>query len=220
MPPSPIGDSVNPTVPSSDRKIVTDTNLSLLVTSVRETQSSLTTSAESLGGFMVNSSLSAPLEATSGNLTVRIPTPKLNEYLSLVRSAAVRVVSENIMGRDVTDQYLDIEARLETLTKTKAIYENLLDQAKDLNEILRVQQTIISHQDQIDRLVGQKNYLANTAATASVTLYLSTDELALPYSPAEPYRPAVVFKTAARHLNLTLRKLLSLGIWAGVYSVV
>src|SRR3990172_8516670 len=146
----PMEGSTNPNVPTTNRKVATNTTLSLLVSDVRTTTTTLKTAAESLGGFLVNSSLAAPEEATSGNLSVRIPTSKLDSYLETVRTKAVRVVSENITGYDVTDQYKDIESRLTTLRSTKATFESFMARATTIDEILRVQQSIFSVQDQID----------------------------------------------------------------------
>src|SRR5690606_35568276 len=112
------------------------------------------------------------------------------------------------------------EARLATLNQTKQIYQDMLGRATDVDEILRVQQSIFSVQDQIDSLQGQLQYLSNTTQSSLVTIYLSTDELSLPYAPGEPWRPQVVFKTAVRSLMMNLRGAADLVIWAVVYSPV
>lgn len=215
----PMGGSTNPDVAPQDRLVVTSTNLSLLVKDVKGSTSSIKKQAESVGGFMVNSSLSSPEEATTGYITVRVPTTNLDAFLDFTRSQAVRVVSENITGHDITDQYKDIDARLETLRATKTTFEGIISRATTVDEILRVQQSIFTVQDQIDALIGQQQYLENTSQTASVTLHLSTDELSLPYAPAQPWRPEVIFKTAVRSLSLTLRSVGTLIIWLTVYSV-
>lgn len=219
FPPTPsYGESTNLNV--ADRKVVTDTNFSLLVENVVESIQKLKTRAEEAGGFMVSSSVNRPEEGGNGTLIVRVPSDQLDAYLEEVRGASVRVVSENVMGNDVTDQYTDIEARLATLNQTKQIYQDMLSRATDVDEILRVQQSIFSVQDQIDSLQGQLQYLSNTTQSSLVTIYLSTDELSLPYAPGEPWRPQVVFKTAVRSLMMNLRGAADLVIWAVVYSPV
>ncbi len=55
---------------------------------------------------------------------------------------------------------------------------------------------------------------------AKVTIYLSTDEMALPYAPSNAWRPAVIFKLAVRSLIGSLRSLASVLIWIVVYSVI
>jgi len=55
---------------------------------------------------------------------------------------------------------------------------------------------------------------------AKITLNLSTDEFSLPYAPAEPFKPANIFKQAVRSLVGTLRGIIKLLIWVGVFGVI
>ena len=55
---------------------------------------------------------------------------------------------------------------------------------------------------------------------SKITLYLSTDELSLPYTPDTKFRPNVVFKLAVRSLLDTLRAIAEALIWVGVYSAI
>ncbi len=209
-----------PTPEIDDRLVVKVSYLSVLVKNVSEVMDSITNKAESLGGYMVNRNISRPEEGASGDLTIRVPADKLEEALTYIRSVGVRVVSENLDGTDVTDQYTDIAARLDTLEKTKSKFEQILEQAIAVEDILQVQRELVNVQAQIDSLKGQQQYLEKTSATSKITVYLSTDELSLPYAPAQPWRPAVVFKTAVRSLVLALRGVGSAAIWLVVYSVI
>jgi hypothetical protein len=176
--------------------------------------------AEDLGGYLVNYRTNNPTEAASGNITVRVPANSLKVFLGSLRNNAVKVVSENIDGRDVTDEYMDIESRLVTLRKTRDTFEGIMEKATNVDEILRVQQAIFNVQDQIDNLQGSLMYLDATSQSSLVTIYLSTDEFELPYTPDQPWRPSVVFKYAVRSLVGALRGLGTAAIWIGVYSVV
>lgn len=169
---------------------------------------------------MVNSHLSKPEESANGTITVRVPEEKLTEALEAFRRAGLRVVDENVSGRDITDQYVDLEARLATLNKTKAKFEEILDKATQVQDLLNVQRELINLQSQIDSIKGQQQYLSQSAKLSKITVYLSTDEFSLPYSPADPWRPNVVFKLAVRSLVTNLRNIGSAIIWIGVYSPV
>jgi len=80
-----------------------------------------------------------------------------------------------------------------------------------------VQRELTSLQTQIDSLKGRREYLEKTAKLAKVTIYLSTDEWALPYRPQEAFRPKVIFKQAVRSLVKTVRGVAKLAIWLAVY---
>ena len=203
-----------------NRLVISESYLSLLVNNVTEAQKQIIQTAESLGGYMVESNLNNPQDAPTATVTVRVPSVKLQQALETLRGLAVKVVSENLSGQDVTDEFVDNEARLETLEKTKAKFEEILDNAISVQDILTVQREIISLQSQIDAVKGQQNYLEKSAQMAKLTIYLSTDELALPYAPSETWRPAVIFKQAVRSLVGNLRKLGTLIIWLAVFSII
>ncbi len=220
MPP-PISYSEAPPQPGiKDRLVIEESNLSLLVKDVVTVRDKIIKHAQESGGYMVNSTISNPQDAPTATVVIRVPSAQLESTLAFLRSLAVKVVSENLMGKDVTDQYVDIEKRIQLLEKTKARYEEILAQAKEISDISNLTQQILNVQSQIDSYLGQKEALAKNAELAKLTIYLSTDEIALPYAPSETWRPDIIFKQAVRSLIKTLRSLGTLSIWLAVYSVI
>lgn len=203
-----------------ERMVVEQSNISMLVDDVRQSVDQVISYTESKGGYMVSSNISQPEQAPFATVILRIPQPELRTALEHLRGLAVRVTSENLQGKDVTDQYLDLEARLETLNKTKVKFEAILDQATKVQDILEVQRQLTYLQDQIDNLKGRQQYLEKTAANAKLTVYLSSDEWSLPYAPSKPFRAKVIFKQAVRALINSLRWLAKAGIWVVVFSVI
>lgn len=209
-----------PNADVEERLVIEESSMSLVVKDVSESTDAVTTHAESVGGYMVSSSLEDPEEDAFAKVVLRVPEDQFRASLDFFRSLAIKVTSEKLTGRDVTDEYVDIEARLETLNKTKVKFEEILEKAVKVQDILDVQQRLIHLQSQIDSLKGQQKYLEQNAALAKITVYLSTDELALPYTPSERFRPDVIFKTAVRSLLQKLQDLAGLAIWVGVYAVI
>ena len=172
------------------------------------------------GGYMVSSNVSNPQDAPTASVIIRVPSDKLESALDYFHSLSVKVVSENLSGRDVTDQYVDIDARLKTLRSTKERFESILAQALEIKDITNLTREILSVQSQIDSYIGQQESLKQNASLAKLTIYMSTDELALPYAPSETFRPNVIFKLAVRSLIGFTRGLATWAIWIGVYAVV
>lgn len=202
---------------SSDRLVIQDTNLSLQVKDVSKTINDILDTTKNLGGFLINSSLSKPQNAASGNISVRIPEEKRSQALDIFKKMAVKVVSESVYGNDVTDQYVDLESRLAVLNNTKTKYEEILKQASKVSDIMNVQEQLTYIQTQIDNLKGQKKYLEQSAKLSKIVVYLSTDELALPYAPTNEWRPMVIFKNAVRSLVTLFRGVGSLFIYLIVF---
>jgi len=205
---------------TEERLVVEESTISLVVNNVREISDKIIDHAKSVGGYMVNTSLTHPEESPFATVTIRVPAEDLRPTLDYLRSLGVKVTSERILGTDVTDEYVDIEARLVTLEKTKAKFEEILEIATEVQDILDVQRQLTYIQDQIDNLKGRQKYLEQTAKLSKITVYLSTDEYALPYAPTETFRPRLIFKLAVRSLVRTLRSIVRLLIWIGVYAVV
>lgn len=209
-----------PPTEQKERLVIEESRLSLVVLNVRETTDKIIDYAKQAGGFMVSTSLTHPEEAPFATVVIRVPAENFREVIDYFRTLAVKVSSENLLGIDVTAEYVDIEARLATLEKTKAKFESILEQATSVQDILQVQRELVNLQEQIDALKGRQKYLEQTAKLAKITIYLSTDELALPYVPAKPFRPSVIFKRAVRSLVGTARSLVTLLIWVAVYTPV
>lgn len=212
--------SANPTFNSDNRVVLKETNLSLLVKDVSKTSDQVIDYAKSLGGYMVSSTFNRPEEAPFATVTVRVPTGKLDEALKYLRGLAVKITSENLYGTDVTEQYVDIEARLGVLHQTQSKLNELLKNSTAVQDVLSVQRELSNIQSQIDDLMGQKKSIDQNAQLTKVTTYLSTDELALPYVPDKAFRPNLIFKQAVRSLVDTLRWLGEAAIWLVVYSVI
>lgn len=211
------GSSANP---SAKRMVSLTAYLSMVVKDIREASNAMVALAEQAGGYMVNSSISNPEGNGTATLTVRVLSSKIREVLESYKKLGIKVVSENINGSDITDQYQDIGERLRVLVDTKAKFEAMLKTSTDVQDSLSVLREVQQLQYQIDSLKGQEKYLAGSAQYSIITITISKDEYELPYAPEESWSAEVVFKTAVRDLIRTLRSVAERVIWVAVYAVI
>ena len=210
-------ESVSNQVAQEDRRVITNSNLSLHVKNVDTTVDNIREKTIGMGGFMVNTGIRRDEAASSATLEVRVPSDQLVEFSKYLRTLAVKVVYENINGRDITDQYTDYEERLASLEDVKARFEEIMDEAETVDEIMNVQNRILNIQSQIDSIKGQLTYMDRSTATSKVTIMLSTDDMSLPYTPVKSWRPEVIYKEAIRSLVSVFQKIGTIGIWALVF---
>ena len=203
---------------SQERKVITNTNFSLLVKSVNVFIDSAKGKVSEFGGFMVDTQIIRDEKAETATLQARIPSNRLEEFSKYVRSISVKVVYENIVGYDITDQYTDYEKRIASLESSILKLESIMDKAVRADDILDIQQKIFQIQDQIDSYKGQLDYMDKSSTTSLVTMTVSTDELGLPYYPVKTWRPDVVFKQAVRSLLSVLISVGTVGIWVAVFA--
>jgi hypothetical protein len=112
---------------------------------------------------------SGPLRAY---VTVRVPSAK---YAAFVAAAAKlgTVITESESADDVTQQHVDMVARLGNLNAEQARLRQLFARANTVKDMLAVEQELTRVQGDIESLKAQINYLENQAAMATVTLELS-----------------------------------------------
>lgn len=210
------GGSANP---SPVRMVSLTAYLSMVVKDIREASNAMVNVAENAGGYMVNSSLSNPEGNGTATLTVRVLSAQIRDVIEAYKKLGVKVVSENINGSDITDQYQDIGEQLRVLVDTKAKFEVMLKTSTDVQDSLSVLREVQQLQYQIDNLKGQEKYLEGAAKYSLITVTVSKDEYELPYAPEESWSAQVVFKTAVRDLIRTLRSVAEKLIWLAVFAV-
>ncbi|MFH2022182.1 MAG: DUF4349 domain-containing protein, partial [Patescibacteria group bacterium] len=139
---------------SSSRLVIQSSDLSLQVKDVPTARNSVVAKAAELGGWMVSSSLNRPEESPFAHVTISVPSDKMGQALEYFRSLSIKVVSENLLGRDVTDQYTDLEEHISILEKTKARYDEIRAQAVKIDDLLTVTRELTNIQNQIDSYQG------------------------------------------------------------------
>jgi len=202
---------------ASERIVVQDTTMSMLVADVSVSVKGIEKIAADANGFMVRKIVAKPEGAANGEIVIRVPAEKRESILDSIRAIGIKVTQEDVYGNDVTDRYEDVDARIQGLNNAKSKMEKILDQATNPQDLMNIQNQIINLQQQIDSLKGRQNYLSQTAKLTKISVYLSTDELSLPYSPEKSWRPSVVLKLAVRSMIETTRSIANLVIWIVVY---
>jgi len=109
------------------------------------------------------------LESTKQISTVRVPSERLDEAVKEIELLG-EVIDKNVTGEDVTDRYLDLKIRLENAEKTRLRYLGLLDVAKNIEEILRIERELDRINKDIDLLTGKLNQMEHVIKYATVTV--------------------------------------------------
>lgn len=172
------------TVPT-ERKIIRNADLQLESTSPEESQQKITSIAESKGGFVVESqqrsSNSNVKIRDTVTMTVRIPAAKFNESLDEIRKVGSRVIVETVKGQDVTEEFVDIEARLKAKKALEEQFLEIMKQGKTVQDALNVQRELANVRGEIEQIEGRKRFLENQTNLSTIKILLQTPNS---YSPS------------------------------------
>ena len=162
-----------------DRKIIRNADLTLEVASPGEVQRKISSIAESLGGFVVTSEskqrqVGDSKQELEVNLVVRVPATQFNTAMEQIRASGSRVIQEKIVGQDVTEEFIDLEARLKTQKALESQFLEIMKQAHKVEDALEVQRQIAEVRTEIEKLEGRKRFLENRASLATITIDLQS----------------------------------------------
>lgn len=155
---------------AQDRMIVRTATLTVLVNDVPDVAAKIDGLAASLGGFVVSSTQRDDGASTSATVTIRVPASRMDEALAQIKAFAVKVRSEQVTGKDVTEEFVDTDARLRNLRATETRYLELLQQARSVNDVLAVEKELTNVRGQIEQLQGRLQFLQRSVDLATITV--------------------------------------------------
>jgi len=128
--------------------------------------------ADRYGGYVVGSNSQASGEEDSmksGVVTIRIPVDAFDNALSDAGKLG-EVKNQYITTEDVTEEYVDLEARITNSEAHVRQLLELLSRAKTVDEILQVQQVLTSAQAELEQLKGRLRYLDEHTSYSTLTM--------------------------------------------------
>ena len=105
----------------------------------------------------------------SASFTIRVPEASLDGVLDSLATLG-RVASRTVSAEDVTEESIDLDARLQALTAERDRLKQLLDRASTIAEVMTVEREVARVQGEVDSLAGRLKHLRSAASMASVEL--------------------------------------------------
>lgn len=154
---------------SMERKIISTAHLQLEVDNVPSTVNKITNITVQQGGFISGSSVSGYEDSKNGQVTVRVP--QKNFYAAIEQIEVLGTVkSKNLQGKDVTEQYIDINARLGNFKKQEERLQEILKMANTVKDVLEIERELNRVRGEIESLTGKLNYLDNSIEMSTITV--------------------------------------------------
>ncbi len=160
----------------TQRKIVKNGSLSLLVKKAEETADRIAKIADDFKGFVSYSGIYEVSEGVkAGTITIRVPADKFNEALVKIKDLAVKVQSEESNSSDITEQFVDLESQLKNLQAEEQQYLIILKQAVRVQDILDVSQRLFEVRNSIEQIQGQLKYMSEQVDMSTISVSLTSE---------------------------------------------
>ncbi len=208
--------SAAPLAPA-DRSIIQRSDIEFLSPDVRAAFSRLPSLlSEARGEYIEQSTFSGSGSSTTASATLRVPADRLGTVRAALQGLGT-LSSESSSAEDVTEQVVDLDARLRNEQRVEQELLTLLEARRGapLKEILEVRESLRSVREQIERLSAQQKRIGRLVSLATIRVSISTE-------PAQPAAPVGFWTTASSRIGSTWNDSLKIALdaFAGLLAVV
>jgi len=157
-----------------EKKIQRNANLSIEVKNLDESINKLNEIILLLNAEIISSNKGgADFGQPYSNISIRVASNNLNSAIGEFKKLATKIISENIYTNDVSEEFIDTEARLNIMKSTEDRFNLLLLKSETVEEIIQVEKELMRIRGDIESLEGRLNYLSKTTDTSEINLNLN-----------------------------------------------
>ncbi len=139
------------------QKIIKNADISIYVENFDEKVDKIINFVDELGGYIESSQIEGSASADSSRrayITLRIPQAELTKALDVFKAMG-KVSSQHIGGENITEAYYDTAARVRNLEQQEQRLLEILQMAKSVDEVLKIENELNRVRTDIDTLTGQ-----------------------------------------------------------------
>jgi hypothetical protein len=154
------------------KQIIKNARLTYEVKDLKQASHQADSLVKRLGGYISSSNQHNSSQRHELNLILRIPSRNFDALMLALDRLPERIDHKSVEARDVTEQYLDLRSRLETKKKVAKRYQELLQKANTVKEILEVEDKLRFLQEEIEATEGQLRYMTHQVSYSTLHLNL------------------------------------------------
>ncbi|NCU42280.1 MAG: DUF4349 domain-containing protein [Candidatus Moranbacteria bacterium] len=209
---SEISSENSPVVPTEaqDQKIIKEGSLNIRVGDADSAVNEIRGVVEYHGGTIFSVNLYENTQGVkSGVVVIKVPVEKFEAAMIGVKEKASFVLQETSSGRDVGEEYIDIQARLTNKQAEEKAFIDILNRADDTEDIIKVTKELSRVRGEIEQMQARLRFLDSRTDMSTITIQISEDQ---DITFIDTWRPAQEVKEALNKLFTSLRGLVSASI--------
>ena len=128
---------------------------------------------EELGGYIENSSHWTEANGRRRtSLVIRVPAEEFSRVLYAFDDEVAKVVSRSAGSHDVSEDYMDLSARLRNREVQEQRLLDIMEKAENVDEIMQVENELVRVRSEIERLIGRMRHYESVATLATLRIQL------------------------------------------------
>lgn len=156
---------------SESRKVIKTAELALEVDSLDRAQAEILDVVDRRGGFIASLTVNDYATRREAKIVARVPSAHFREVYEAVKALG-KVQRDHVGGQDVTEEFMDLERRIANLEAQEQRVRKMFEDAKTVEDLLKVEQRLTEVRGQIESLQGRLRYLKDQVGFSTLTLSL------------------------------------------------
>lgn len=152
------------------KQIIKTAQVRIQVEKVKESKAIINQLVQKADGYLATSNESRDNASYTATFVIRVPAVKFEALLEELLEQGIFIEQNNITVQDVTEEFIDIQTRLKTKRALEARYLELLKQAKNMKDILELEQALQTVREEIESKEGRLKYLTNQVGYSTINL--------------------------------------------------
>lgn len=183
-----------PALPIS-QKIIKNAVLRFSTSDFEACKKRITDTVKKYGGYIASEKQENTSMQWRNEVAIKVPAAAFEQCVESLTGGATRVDEKSITSTDVTEEYVDLDARMKARLAVEQRYVQILQQAKNVKEILEVEAQLKSIREEIESAKGRLQYMDHHVAYSNISLeYYQTFANTDPQSPGFLQRSWLSFK--------------------------
>ncbi|MET2986612.1 DUF4349 domain-containing protein [Aureibaculum conchae] len=152
------------------RKLIKEGNVRFETDDLKATKANTLAVVQKYNAYVSSDQEYKSTTELSNTIIIRVPADNFDTLLNEITKGVTQFDNKEIRVKDVTEEFLDVEARLKTKKELETRYLELLKKANTVNEVLEVEKEIGQLRTDIESIEGRLNYLKNQVSLSTLTL--------------------------------------------------
>jgi hypothetical protein len=156
---------------TTKRKLIKTGDIEFETEDLTKTNSKIKKAIKKFGGYIASESEDKYSLKISQKIEIRVPAKNFDKLLKEISKGVKHFDSKNIHVKDVTEEFVDVQARLKTKKELETRYLQLLNKANSVSEILNIEREIGALRADIESFEGRLKYLKDQVSFSTLDVY-------------------------------------------------
>jgi Domain of unknown function (DUF4349) len=153
-----------------DKKIIKTANITLELQDYAAYNKTIHQSLKGYAAYIAQESQTENNGQIENTIAIKVPVDKFEDLVNSFSGTGIKLLEKRITTEDVTGEVIDNKGRIEAKKQIRARYIELLKQAKNMEDILQVQNEINNITEQLESSTSRVDYLVHQSAYSTINL--------------------------------------------------